>query len=575
MELKLPGRMAANKKNGFLSALLLVFALILAFAVARPSAARASTYVVYIPMDSSIYNELEELNGLGYLDTYMDEILPIARIEAARLTLEAAHNLNESGKSDALATALINTLRLQLKEEIGWLENNAEDNQPTMIHPLERVEVQYAYSAGPRRYWETGPGALLPAGPAGINAKEATPLWPNNDDLPTGAGSNEIVRASGWTGFGGFLTGYAEGAASGPFTRSLAGENRFNLLDGEIVASLGNFALSFGQEEAWWSVGYFGALPISTNIPPLPAVRLQNIHPLYLPWIFRYLGPFRFQFFFGQLSPQPYPYVSRPWYDGEIFSFKPLPYLEFGIFHQIDFGGRFNNDYTASGFLERAFGIPGVHPVGANSHSRAGLWVKFYLPFLRNAELYQGTLAEDKLLGFLPFVRVSYQGGIYIPRLTEDGLTDLRFEYAILEPAYSIYSSGLALVYQDTLIGYPLGPNASEIDFQIGRWIDLMYKINVDFFFTTQAPGYTKHQWYPLEFYPYGITDEYSGGVAIDLWRMAQGIRMLGGTLETLRIRTAFEYARNLNYAPNTTSFRGLLVLSGSFRPISDSFAWR
>jgi hypothetical protein len=567
--------MVGHGKGGFLSALQLVLASAFALLLLWFGTALASTYVVYIPLDSTIYNELDELNGLGYLDTYMDEIRPIAQVEAARLTLEAAQNLAESGKNDPLASKLIATLRLQLKEEIGWLENNAEDNQPTMIHPLERAEVQYVYSAGPRRYWQTGPDALLPTGPGGINAKEATPLWPNNDGLPTGAGSNEVVRASGWAGFDGFLTGYAEGATSGPFTRSLAGQNRLNLLDGEIVASLGNFALSFGQEEAWWSVGHFGSLALSDNSPPLTALRLQNIHPTYLPWILRYLGPFRFQFFFGQLSYQPDPYVSAPWFDGEIFSFKPLPYFEFGFFHQIDFGGRFNNDYSTAGFLARAFGIPGVHPAGANSHSRAGLYVKFYLPWLRNAELYQGTLAEDKLAGFLPFVRVSYQGGVYIPRLTEDGLTDLRFEYVITDGDYSVYSSGLALVYQDMLIGYPLGPNASEIDFQIGRWINLLYKTDVDFFWTTQAPGYDHHLFYGPPYYPPGIVDEYSGGVAIDVWRLAEQMSFLGGTLGTMRIRAAFEYARNLNYAPGTTSLRGLLVLSGSFRPMYDSFAWQ
>jgi hypothetical protein len=567
--------MVGNEKGVFSPAFLFVLTCAFAGLVLSFGVVLGSTYVVYLPLDSTIYNELDELNGLGYLDTYMDEIRPIARVEAARLTLEAAQNLVESGKSDPLASKLIATLRLQLKEEIGWLENNAEDSQPTMIHPLERAEVQYVYSEGRRRYWQTGPDALLPTGPGGINAMEGTPLWPNNDGLPTGAGSNEVVRASGWAGVGGFLTGYAEGAASGPFTRSLAGQNRLNLLDGEIVASLGNFALSFGQEEAWWSVGHFGALPLSDNIPPLTGLRFQNIHPSYLPWILRYLGPFRFQVFISQLSYQPDPYVSRPWFDGEIFSFKPLPYFEFGIFHQIDFGGRFNNDYTTAGFIERLIGIPGVHPAGANSHSRAGLYVKFYLPWLRNAELYQGTLAEDKLLGFLPFVRVSYQGGVYIPRLTEDGLTDLRFEYVITDGDYSVYSSGLALVYQDMLIGYPLGPNASEVNFQIGRWINLLYKTDVDFFWTTQAPGYDHHLFYGPPYYPPGIVDEYSGGVAFDVWRLAEQMSFLGGTLGTMRVRAAFEYARGLNYAPETTSLRGLLVLSGSFRPMYDSFAWR
>jgi hypothetical protein len=81
-----------------------------------------STYVVYIPLDSSIYNELETLDGLGYLDTYFDEIKPISRVEAARLTLEAGANLAQSDRPDRLAHDILDSLRSQLQEEIGWLE---------------------------------------------------------------------------------------------------------------------------------------------------------------------------------------------------------------------------------------------------------------------------------------------------------------------------------------------------------------------------------------------------------------------------------------------------------------------
>jgi hypothetical protein len=539
----------------------------------------ASTYAVFIPLDSSIYAELGELNGLGYLDTYMDEIRPIARVEAARLTIEAENNLHDSHRDDPLAKKLIAALRAQLKEEIGWLEHNAEDNQPTMIHPLERAEVEPLYSTGRRRYWE--PFALTPSQQAGgakpYQVLEGTPLLPNNDGLPTGAGGNEIVRLSGWAGVGGFLTGYAEGAAAGPFNRALPGQDRFNLLDGEVVLDMGNTALSFGQEEGWWGVGEFGPLALSDNTPPITGIRLQKIHPTLAPWIFRYLGPLRYQLFFGRLNALPAPYISQAWVDGEVISFKPLPVAEFGFFHQVDFGGTFNNNYSTLGFLARTLGPPGIHVAGANSHARAGLFVKFYLPWLRNAELYQSTLAEDKLLGFLPFARVSYQGGLYIPRLTEDGLTDLRVEYAITEPAYEAFfeGPGMALVYDSMFMGYPLGPNASGIDLQLGRWFGMRYKADVDFFYTEQAPGYSVRNFYPLEFYPAGLAHEYSGGVALDFWRLAQAMPSLDGTLTTWRARVAFEYAKNLNYAPGTTSLRTLVLLTGSFRPVYDSFTWQ
>src|SRR5215467_97418 len=118
---------------------------------------RASTYVVMIPLDSPIYMELETLDGLGYLDTYFSEIRPFSRVEAARLTLEAERNMNLDDQYEPLAIQLTKTLDLQLSEEIGWLRNNAEDNQPNMIHPLQSVEAQYIYSAGSRRHWVLTP----------------------------------------------------------------------------------------------------------------------------------------------------------------------------------------------------------------------------------------------------------------------------------------------------------------------------------------------------------------------------------------------------------------------------------
>ena len=62
----------------------------------------SSTYVVYVALDDPVYQELDTLNGLGLLDDYFSEVKPIARVEAARLTIEAERNLDESEKTDAL-----------------------------------------------------------------------------------------------------------------------------------------------------------------------------------------------------------------------------------------------------------------------------------------------------------------------------------------------------------------------------------------------------------------------------------------------------------------------------------------
>jgi hypothetical protein len=546
--------------------------------VAFAARAGASTYVVYMPLDSSIYNELETLNGLGYLDTYLDEIKPISRVEAARLTLEAESNLSDSERADPLARNLVDTLRAQLREEVGWLESNSEDDLPTMAHPIERLEAQYIFSRGEQRQWRTSRVGV--PGDNGINAEEATPLLPNNDGLPTAAGSNEIARWSGWAGFGGFLTGYGEGALAGPFTRSIPGISRLQGLGSAVVASLGNFAISFGTEEMWWGTGHFDALSQSDNASPFPALRIQNIHPTLLPWIFRYLGQFRSQIFFGQLDGDRY--FAHPWIDGQVFSFKPLPTFEFGFTHTIAFGGVHNDNYSTAGFIGRATGVATGSPIGANTNSRGGVYLKFYFPHFRGAQVYQEISGEDNLTNelppvgrVLPFLAVSYQGGFYIPRLTADGRTDLRFEYAILEPNYSVHSDSLYWTYEAQLMGDPLGPNGSKVDVQIGRWLDLRTKVNADLFYSEQAPGYDTNAPYPAQFYPYPLGKEHSGGLAIDFLHLPRPISILGDGLATIHGRAAVEYARDLNYKEGASSVRFLLMFSGAFTPGWPSWEWK
>jgi hypothetical protein len=535
-------------------------AVMLVWLLAR--AAAASTYVAYIPLDSPIYFELDTLNGLGRLDTYLNEIKPISRVEAARLTLEAQRGLEDLERPDPLAASLIHTLRQQLAQEVDWLETNNEDDLPTMVQPLERAEAQYVYSRGEQRLWRTGPIGVK--GEAGLNAQEGTPLLPDNDGLPTASGSNEIFRWAGWAGFGGFLTGYGEGAAAGPLTRQpdINHGDRFRQLGTAVVASLGNYALSFGTEEMWWGVGHFSALMFANNTSPFPALRLQNIHPKLLPWFLRYLGQFRFQLFFGQLDDDRY--FEHPWISGEITSFKPLPTFEIGFDHAILFGGAHNNDYTAEGFIGRATGFATGNPDNGNTHSRGGVYLKFYFPSLRNLQVYQELVGNDNLtkevptLGhFLPFLAVSYQGGFYLPRLTKDGLTDLRFEYAILEPNDQEHSDSLYWAYNGMVMGNALGPNATQINLALDRWIALQNQAQVGFHYTERAPGWAGRVPYPA-IYGTNLTKEHAAGFDLGFVRLDTPVHG-DGLLAGVQAQMSAEYVDALNYQPHNHGVRLML----------------
>ena len=541
---------------------------------------RASTYVVQIPLDSPIYDQLDTLDGLGYLDDYLSEIRPISRIEAARLTREAERDLDDSERNDPLAREMIASLQEQLAEEIGWLRANREDDLPTMLQPLSRLEGQGIFSSGGSRHWNTNGGS------ADLQAVEATPLLPNNDGLPTGAGTNEVLRWSGWGGFGGFLSGYGEAAAAGPVTRDLSNMDRLRPLGAELVLSLGNKAISFGQQEMWWGTGHFAALSQSNNAAPFPALRFQNVHPSLLPWLGKYLGQFRYNAFLGQLDGDRT--FAHPWLSGQVLAFKPMPNFEFGVDHVIMFGGRGNDSYSWTGFLGRATAFNTGNPTGANTHSQAGIWLKIRFPELRGLLVYQEILGDDYAVP--PFKARSYRGGLYLPYVTSDGRTDLRFEYAILEPNYAAHGDSLYWTNNGNLMGDPMGPNASEIDLQLGRWLRKDLKLSGDLFLTDRAPTIGGNTPYPASIYGSNLTKERSGGIAFDVLSIPAEVSktipglarvtipLLGRAsipaLGSARARVSFEYVDHLNYG-NTASFRTMLSISIGLQPTHDTYSWQ
>jgi hypothetical protein len=401
---------------------------------------------------------------------------------------------------------------------------------------------------------------------------KATPLIPNNDDLPTSPGSNEVARASSWMGALGFVTAYGEGSIAGPVSQAPVGlngstTNRFRLLRGEGVVSLGNTAISFGQAEMWWGTGYFSSLSQGDNAQTFPALRVQNVHPSHLPLFLRYLGPYRFQAYFGQLDHDRK--YSRPWLSGQIVSFKPLPSLEFGLFHSVMFGGRFNDNYGWSGLIGRATGLSTGSGAQGNTNSQAGLYGRFILTGFRNISLYQEVNGEDNLtlevpkIGrLLPFAAPSLKGGIDIPRLTADGRTTAHFEYSLLSQRYSFHSDSLYWTYKDRLMGDPIGPNGTSYEFQIGRWFHDTRKVNLDVFLTARDPELVV---------PHRNT-ETSEGFAIETFQSPNpipGINSLG----ELRALAAFEWVHDLNTIPGNNSFRVAVQLTGAINP-HFSFAW-
>ena len=187
-------------------------------------------------------------------------------------------------------------LRAQLALEIGWLENDQEDALPSMVRPVQRMALQYVYSSGDRREYYVENARPVTVG-------EATPLLP----------AIVICQRASWQQRHGACGPDGPGlAVFSPATRKEPMRVRCammrrrrtadRIVNGAAVVSLGNLAISYGNEAMQWGPGYYGQLAQSTNASAFPALRFQNIHPGHLPSFLRYLGLMRFNAFLGQLD---------------------------------------------------------------------------------------------------------------------------------------------------------------------------------------------------------------------------------------------------------------------------------
>jgi hypothetical protein len=237
------------------------------------------------------------------------------------------------------------------------------------------------------------------------------------------------------------------------------------LLGGKAALGLGPLELSAGRQSLWWGQGRHGSLVLTGNAKPLDMARLTNPSPAVLPWIFKYLGPIRFDLFVSRLEDDRV--VPEPYFGGLRLNFRPASWLELGASRTVMFGGEGRPKVKFDDFLE----IVGGENVGgsAESNQLAAIDARLRLPFLRGAELYGEYGGEDQadLLDVIPFFsKKALLAGLYLPRVEPSRRLDLRLEYADLNfedhgPVW--YRHGLyPYTYEGRILGHHVGGDAKD-----------------------------------------------------------------------------------------------------------------
>lgn len=401
--------------------LILFFSIVLTV----PSASASS----YVDVTDDVYNLLLRLEAEGVITSGLLTTKPISYKETTRLILEAERNSEEG-------TALVRSLIQSLKERLK-AEPTDMNREITFIKPLDLPYARYVYADS-----------------------DLQSLYYNMDGDHYEKGSN--LRA-----------GFSSRAELRGLSLHINPEFRYSD-DGKDfivrraygVLNFSGLALTVGKDSQWWGPGYHGSILLSNNAEPLTMLRLTNPHPVLLPWIFKYLGPFRFTVFATRLEKDRND-VPEPYLWGMRLNFKPHPYLEVGLERTALLGGKGRSEDMSTwwkSFTGKGENEPGIEA----GDQRAGFDIKLTLPLKwQPLQLYAEAAGEDEA-GGLPY-KWAYLAGIYLPRVLNFERIGFRAEYATTHVSgspdvwysHNIYTSGYT--YKGRIIGHHMCTDSKDI----------------------------------------------------------------------------------------------------------------
>ncbi|MDR3566936.1 MAG: capsule assembly Wzi family protein [Syntrophobacteraceae bacterium] len=472
-----------------------------------------------VPLDNWAYEGLDKLAGFGLIRSDVHGMRPYTRLEVGRLVGEALDTeKKEKLELPSLIEYFLAKFKREYKEELAYYGHGKSEGTATLIiKPIDEAKATYVYSQGrPEVFLNTNKVLQYPTNPgSGIVGWQGTPLLPNNQGIVYGQGSNLSFQFASSFELWGLFSGYVEplflvrqngsgGTASGgtPATVGSYGTSDVDLPVGYLKFSPSDsFEIEVGRDSMWFGQGYAGSLILTDNAPPLDMIKISNPVSIILPWYFSYLGPFKYALYWARLEgDRDYPHTQ---YGGARVDFKPTRNLEIGMSRTFQFGGEGSG--SPGTFYNWLKCISGANlGGGANNpeNFEAAFDFRYTMPCLWNAQLYGEWGGEDT--GFKPRFRelfwqsTGYILGLYVPKITADGRTDLRLEYTDnvnewwpgsvnydMWYTHGTYTSGMT--YNGFILGDPIGPDARQGYLRVTRYVRNDLKVGLDGSYTERG----------------------------------------------------------------------------------------
>lgn len=421
-------------------------------------AAKGTLGSPYIPVDSWIYGAALRLNNLGYLSTLYVGMRPYTRVSlmhAMKLSEDAIHQDDILYGNDDEAVELYARLKRELAPEFAGTEGKEIIS-----------ESQYAR-------------AREIAGPPINDSFHVGQTFVDDYGRPFQEGFNSIAGSSGYATYGRFnlyvrgeyqhapaAIGYSaavaaqleanDGLPPGPHFDIPQGHileaNQVRMLEDSVSAHLFGHQFSFGRSDAWLGPSQSAAMVWSNNAEPIYNFRIDRIEPMYIPFLSRLTGPFRYEFFVGSLKGHDYP--NSPWIHLEKVSFKPLADLEFGFTRSIIWGGKGHEPITVGTFLNGFFSPAGVDAAIKFSRNDPGARftsfdANYRMPWKRHLfTVYTDSFVHDAVFPVSNFAASAWRPGVLLNRLPLLPRVDLRVEGAYTDVSDPRSLNGNLIFYE-------------------------------------------------------------------------------------------------------------------------------
>ena len=417
---------------------------------------------VYVPLDNWVYPALERLRGLGYLDTAFLGERPWTRRSIAVMLAEAD---SEDGIHDdpqaqetyaALAAAFPATSgdASQNWRSHGFFFDQAYQRAQgiTGLPLRDSFHLGQTISNDYGRPYQHGFNSL-----SGV----ATGMQAGRLSLYL---RGEYQHAPAATGYSPPLTALLSAVdlvpiASNPMQATIPGgpiasTDVFRIVEANLSYRVFNNEVSFGKSDHWLSPAKGGSFLYSTNAENIYAFQVDRTEPLYIPYLSRLTGPFRYQFFVGSLKGHTDP--RDPWMHTEKISFMPTTNIEFGFSRSDIWGGEGHAPITVRTFLKSFFSFQNVTVAEKNSRNDPGARFGTFdfswrLPFFTHwLTLYSDSLVHDDVSPIDAPRHAGVRPGIFLSEVPGIPRLDFRVEGVNTDPPVR-RSNGGAYLYIETI----------------------------------------------------------------------------------------------------------------------------